>query len=134
MPGKVNPSQQEAMVMVCVQVIGEDDAAAFAGGKSISSSTRRARSIINNFLHAARILGDACEKLRHFSVEATSLNRVDETVGCSLVLVAEFGMGLVVHVFAPPAPSGAAQCSFTGGPVRGDRPRASKPNAARRVP
>src|SRR6266404_1713897 len=48
--------------------------------------------------------------------------------------VVRLGMGPVVHVIAPPAPSGAAQCSFTGGPVRGDRPRASKPSTARRVP
>jgi fumarate hydratase class II len=45
--------------------------------------------IINNFLHSARILGDACEKLRRFSVEGTRLNRqrVDEMAGRSLMLV-----------------------------------------------
>jgi fumarate hydratase class II len=45
--------------------------------------------IINNFLHSARILGDACEKLRHFSVEGARLNRkhIDEMVGRSLMLV-----------------------------------------------
>src|SRR3981189_1750519 len=45
--------------------------------------------IINNFLHSARILGDACEKLRHFSVEGTRLNRqrIDEMLGRSLMLV-----------------------------------------------
>src|SRR5260370_41219435 len=48
--------------------------------------------------------------------------------------VVQMGRGLGVHVIAPPAPWGAAQCSFTGGPVRGDRPRASKPSTARRVP
>ena len=42
-----------------------------------------------HFLHSARILGDACEKLRRFSVEGTRLNRqrVDEMVGRSLMLV-----------------------------------------------
>ena len=45
--------------------------------------------IINNFLHSARILGDACEKLRHFSVEGTRLSRqrIDEMLGRSLTLV-----------------------------------------------
>ena len=45
--------------------------------------------IINNFLHSARVLGDACDKLRHFSVEGTRLNRkrIDEMVGRSLMLV-----------------------------------------------
>jgi fumarate hydratase class II len=45
--------------------------------------------IINNFLHSARILGDACDKFRRFSVEGTLLNRahIDELVGRSLMLV-----------------------------------------------
>ena len=44
--------------------------------------------IIDYFLHSARILGDACEKLRRFSVDGARLNRkrVDETVGRSLML------------------------------------------------
>src|SRR6516162_6345643 len=48
--------------------------------------------------------------------------------------IVRFGMGLVIPVIAPPAPSGAAQCNFTGGPVRRDRARASSPNSARGVP
>jgi fumarate hydratase class II len=45
--------------------------------------------IINNFIHSARILGDACDKFRRFSVEGTRLNRkrIDEMVGRSLMLV-----------------------------------------------
>jgi fumarate hydratase, class II len=43
----------------------------------------------NNFIHAARVLGDACDKLRRFSVEGTRLNRprIDEMLGRSLMLV-----------------------------------------------
>jgi len=75
MPGKVNPTQQEAMVMVCAQ--GNFELNTFCP------------IVINNFLHSSRILGDACEKLRHFSVEGTRLNRtrIDEMVGRSLMLV-----------------------------------------------
>ena len=89
MPGKVNPTQQEAMVMVCIQVIGEDNAVAFAGSQGNFELNAMRPIIINNFLHSARILGDACEKLRHFSVEGTRLNRqrIDEMVGRSLMLV-----------------------------------------------
>ena len=89
MPGKVNPTQQEAMVMVCIQVIGEDNAVAFAGSQGNLELNAMRPIIINNFLHSARILGDACEKLRRFSVEGTRLNRqrVDEMVGRSLMLV-----------------------------------------------
>jgi fumarate hydratase class II len=89
MPGKVNPTQQEAMVMVCIQVIGEDNAVAFAGSQGNFELNAMRPIIINNLLHSARILGDACEKLRQFSVEGTRLNRkrIDEMVGRSLMLV-----------------------------------------------
>jgi fumarate hydratase, class II len=89
MPGKVNPTQQEAMVMVCIQVIGEDNAVAFAGSQGNFELNTMRPIIINNFLHSTRILGDACEKLRHYSVEGARLNRkrIDEMVGRSLMLV-----------------------------------------------
>ena len=89
MPGKVNPTQQEAMVMVCIQVIGEDNAVAFAGSQGNFELNVMRPIIINNFLHSARILGDACQKLRQFSVEGTQLNRkrIDEMVSRSLMLV-----------------------------------------------
>ena len=89
MPGKVNPTQCEAMVMVCIQVIGEDNAVAFAGSQGNFELNAMRPIIINNFLHAARVLGDACDKLRRFSVEGTRLNRthIDEMLGRSLMLV-----------------------------------------------
>lgn len=89
MPGKVNPTQQEAVVMVCIQVIAEDNAVAFAGSQGNFELNAMRPIIINNFLHSARILGDVCEKLRIFSVEGAQLNRkrIDETVGRSLMLV-----------------------------------------------
>jgi fumarate hydratase, class II len=89
MPGKVNPTQCEAMVMVCIQVIGEDNAVAFAGSQGNFELNAMRPIIINNFLHSARVLGDACEKLRRFSVEGTRLNRkhIDEMLDRSLMLV-----------------------------------------------
>ena len=89
MPGKVNPTQQEAMVMVCIQVIAEDNAVAFAGSQGNFELNAMRPIIINNFLHSVRILGDACDNLRKFSVEGTTLNRkrIDEMVGRSLMLV-----------------------------------------------
>jgi fumarate hydratase class II len=88
MPGKVNPTQQEAMVMVCIQVIGEDNAVAFAGSQGNFELNTMRPIVINNFLHSARVLGDACDKLRLFSVEGTELNRprIDEMVAGSLML------------------------------------------------
>jgi fumarate hydratase class II len=89
MPGKVNPTQCEAMVMVCIQVIGEDNAVAFAGSQGNFELNAMRPIIINNFLHCARVLGDACDKLRRFSVDGTELNRrrIDEMLGRSLMLV-----------------------------------------------
>jgi fumarate hydratase, class II len=89
MPGKVNPTQQEAMVMICIQVIAEDNAVAFAGSQGNFELNAMRPIIINNFLHSARILGDACDNLRRFSIEGTKLNRkrIDEMVGRSLMLV-----------------------------------------------
>jgi fumarate hydratase class II len=89
MPGKVNPTQCEAMVMVCIAVIGEDNAVAFAGSQGNFELNAMRPIIVNNFLHSARVLGDACDKLRRFSVEGTRLNRqrIDEMLGRSLMLV-----------------------------------------------
>jgi len=89
MPGKVNPTQCEAMVMVCIQVIGEDAAVAFAGSQGNFELNAMRPIIINNFLHSARVLGDACDKFRRFSVEGTKLHltRIEEMLNRSLMLV-----------------------------------------------
>ena len=89
MPGKVNPTQQEAMVMVCLQVMGEDGIVAAAGAQGNFELNAMRPIIINNVLHCSTILGDACDKLRHYSVEGTELDRdqIDRFVGASLMLV-----------------------------------------------
>jgi fumarate hydratase class II len=89
MPGKVNPTQCEAMVMVCIQVIGEDTAVAFAGSQGNFELNAMRPIIINNVLHSIRIIGDMCDKMRVYSIEGTKLNRqhIDAMVGQSLMLV-----------------------------------------------
>jgi fumarate hydratase class II len=89
MPGTVNPTQQEAMVMVCLQVIGEDSIVAAAGAQGNFELNAMRPIIIDNVLHSARILGDACDKLRRYSVDGAELDRdrVHEDVGRSLMLV-----------------------------------------------
>lgn len=89
MPGKVNPTQQEAMVMVSIQVIGEDNAVAFAGSQGNFELNAMRPIIINNVLHAARILGDACIKFRKYGIEGIRLDRsrIDKYVDGSLMLV-----------------------------------------------
>jgi fumarate hydratase, class II len=89
MPGKVNPTQCEAMVMVCIQVLADDGAIAFAGSQGNFELNTMRPIVINNFLHSARILGDACEAMRVFCIEGTELDRgrIAELVDRSLMLV-----------------------------------------------
>ena len=89
MPGKVNPTQCEAMVMIAIQVIGDDSAVAFAGSQGNFELNAMRPIIINNFLHSARILGDGCEKFRLFSVEGTQVHeeKIAEYLKNSLMLV-----------------------------------------------
>jgi fumarate hydratase class II len=89
MPGKVNPTQEEAMVMVCIQVIGEDNAVAFAGSQGNFELNAMRPIIINNVLHVARMLGDACIKFREYGIEGITLDKdkIGKFVGESLMLV-----------------------------------------------
>ena len=89
MPGKVNPTQEEAMVMVCIQVIGEDNAVAWAGSQGNFELNAMRPIVAKNVLHSARILADACEHFREFGVEgiALDLERIGRYVRDSLMLV-----------------------------------------------
>jgi fumarate hydratase class II len=89
MPGKVNPTQCEAIVMIAIQVLGDDSGVAFAGSQGNFELNAMRPIIINNFLHSARILGDGCEKFRMFSVEDTALNekKIAGYVADSVMLV-----------------------------------------------
>jgi fumarate hydratase, class II len=89
MPGKVNPTQCEAMLMVCAQVLGHDCVVASAAAQGNLELNVMRPVIIANFLHSARILAGACRAFREFCVEGAELNlaRVAEHVGRSLMLV-----------------------------------------------
>jgi fumarate hydratase class II len=89
MPGKVNPTQCEAIVMIAIQVLGDDSAVAFAGSQGNFELNAMRPIIINAFLHSATILADGCEKFRTYSVEGTQLNeqKIASFVENSLMLV-----------------------------------------------
>src|SRR6266508_2845347 len=89
MPGKVNPTQSEAMAMVCCQVLGNDVAIAVAGSQGNLELNVFKPIIIRNFLHSTRILTDACTTFREFCVAAIQPNRerIAELVDRSLMLV-----------------------------------------------
>ena len=99
MPGKVNPTQEEAMVMVCIQVIGNDSVVAIAGSQGNFELNAMRPIIINNVLQSARILGDACEKLRRYSIQEITLDqdRINKYVNESLMLVTHFFYLLNTH-------------------------------------
>jgi fumarate hydratase class II len=89
MPGKVNPTQAEALTMVVVQVMGNDTAIALAGSQGNFELNVFKPVIIFNFLHSAELLTDACARFREFCVDGIQANRVRiaELVGRSLMLV-----------------------------------------------
>ncbi len=89
MPGKVNPTQCEAIVMIAIQVLGNNSAVGFAGSQGNFELNAMRPIIINNFLHSARILADGCQKFRTYSVEGTTLdeNKIASFVENSLMLV-----------------------------------------------
>ncbi|HEY6450701.1 MAG TPA: class II fumarate hydratase [Candidatus Cybelea sp.] len=69
MPGKVNPTQSEAMTMVCVQVYGNDLAISFGASQGNFELNVFNPVIIYNFLHSASLLRDACTMFREHAVE-----------------------------------------------------------------
>jgi fumarate hydratase class II len=74
MPGKVNPTQAEAVLMVCIHIMGSDVSVAMAGAEGNFELNTFRPLIINNTLHSARIMADACDRFRLFMVEGTQLN------------------------------------------------------------
>lgn len=89
MPGKVNPTQCEAIVMIGIQVFGNDSAVSFAGSQGNFELNAMRPVIIKNFLHSARILADGCEKFEQYSVQGTELNlkKIQSYVDNSVMLV-----------------------------------------------
>ncbi len=89
MPGKVNPTQSEAMTMVAVQVMGNDAAIGFAGSQGNFELNVFKPVIIYNFLHSVRLLTDACRSFREHCVVGMELDleRIAYFVNSSLMLV-----------------------------------------------
>jgi fumarate hydratase, class II len=89
MPGKVNPTQCEAMTMVCVQVIGNDTAVAVAGSQGNFELNVFKPLIIHNVLHSIRLLGDSCRSFTEHCVSGLEPNReqIKRHVANSLMLV-----------------------------------------------
>jgi fumarate hydratase, class II len=89
MPGKVNPTQCEAMTMVAVQVHGNNAAISFAGSQGNFELNVFKPVLIHNFLHSVTLLADACHGFVDYMVRGIELNRakIDAYVRDSLMLV-----------------------------------------------
>jgi fumarate hydratase, class II len=89
MPGKVNPTQSEAMTMVAVQVFGNDLATSFGGSQGNFELNVYKPVMIHNFLHSVRLLNDAIRSFVEFCISGIELNRdqIDAHLKASLMLV-----------------------------------------------
>ena len=89
MPGKVNPTQAEAMTMVCAQVIGNDTTVAIAASQGNFELNVFKPVIIFNVLHSLNLLADTCHSFQEFCVEGLEANRaqIDHYLQNSLMLV-----------------------------------------------
>jgi fumarate hydratase class II len=89
MPGKVNPTQCEALTMVCVQVMGNDAAIGFAGSQGNFELNVYKPVLIHNLLHSARLLTDAVRSFNDNCAVGIEANRgrIDELMRRSLMLV-----------------------------------------------
>jgi fumarate hydratase class II len=89
MPGKVNPTQCEALAMIAVQVIADDVAVGFGGAGGYLEMNVYKPLIIFNITHAITLMADGCTNFRKFLIEGTrpNLKRIHEYVERSLMLV-----------------------------------------------
>ncbi|MBA2657298.1 MAG: class II fumarate hydratase [Tatlockia sp.] len=89
MPGKVNPTQCEALTMVCAQVFGNDTAVSFAASQGNFELNVFKPVIIFNVLNSLNLLADSCNSFREFCVEGIQANRamIDYYLQNSLMLV-----------------------------------------------
>jgi fumarate hydratase, class II len=89
MPGKVNPTQCEAMIMVCIQVLGNDAAIGIANSRGNLELNVCKPVLIYNFCHSVDLLTDASERFREFCVVGLEVDeeRMREHLEQSLMLV-----------------------------------------------
>jgi len=89
MPGKVNPTQAEAMLMVAIQVIASDVAVTMGGAEGNFELNAFRPVLISNYLHSALIMADMCDHFREFMIEGTELNqaKLKENIDRSVMMV-----------------------------------------------
>ena len=145
MPGKVNPTQCEAMIMVCIQVLGNDAAIGIAGSRGNLELNVCKPVLIFNFCNSVDLLTDACERFREFCVAGLDVDeeRVREHLERSLMLVTALNpvigydkaalVAKKAHDGAHDAPRGGgrARLPHRDAVRRGRRPRQDDPPVTR---
>ena len=89
MPGKVNPTQSEAMTMLCIQVMGNDAAVGFAGASGNFELNVFKPLLIHNFLQSVRLLSDGCHSFEEFCIRGIEPRhkQIEDHLEKSLMLV-----------------------------------------------
>src|SRR5690348_11399492 len=89
MPGKVNPTQAEAMLMVAIEVIASDVAVSMGGAEGNFELNAFRPILINHYLHSALIMADMCDHFRKYMVEGAKLNeaKLKENIDRSVMMV-----------------------------------------------
>ena len=89
MPGKVNPTQAEAMLMVAIQVIASDVAVTMGGAEGNFELNAFRPILISSYLHSALIMADMCDHFREFMIEGAQLNqaKLKENIDRSVMMV-----------------------------------------------
>jgi fumarate hydratase class II len=89
MPGKVNPTQCEALTMVCVQVFGNDAAVAFAGSQGNFQLNVFKPVMVHNVLESIQLIGDACTSFNEHCATgiAPNLARIEANLQSNLMQV-----------------------------------------------
>ena len=89
MPGKVNPTQAEAMMMVCIEIMASDVAVQMAGAEGNFELNAFRPIVIRDYLHSARIMAGMCDRFREHMIEGIQLNltKIQDNLDHSVMMV-----------------------------------------------
>ena len=89
MPGKVNPTQAEAMLMVCIEIMGADVAVQMGGAEGNFELNTFRPILINNYLRSALIMADVCDRFRTYMIDGAQLNleQIKNNIDRSVMMV-----------------------------------------------
>jgi fumarate hydratase class II len=89
MPGKVNPTQAEAMMMVCIEIMASDVAVQMAGAEGNFELNAFRPILIRDYLHSARIMAGMCDRFRVHMIDGTRLNlaKIQDNLDRSVMMV-----------------------------------------------